>query len=152
MADLRAKVVGCARRKHCAVGVANGVSCKNGSRTPNVSMHKFSSAVSTRNQLMRFVRSFIGKARQFTLQLSQCAINSTIKWNYTIRFLQGDSDVTERLCTYQRFNVCSWRSRIKRIRRERRQTPDLDWGSQLLDCSLSSTATSPKYCFYRQLV
>ncbi|KAJ7377609.1 hypothetical protein OS493_028169 [Desmophyllum pertusum] len=61
---------------------------------------------------------FIGKARQFTLQLSQCAINSTIKWNYTIRFLQGDSDVTERFCTYQRFSVCSWRSRIKRNSQE----------------------------------
>ena len=41
--------------KYCVSGTANGVSCKNGSHTPNVSIHKFQADPVTRNAWVKFV-------------------------------------------------------------------------------------------------
>ena len=42
--------------KQCVAGTVNGVSCKNGSYTPIVSVHKFPADPATRNAWVKFVR------------------------------------------------------------------------------------------------
>ena len=42
--------------KYCVAGTVNGISCKNGSYTPNVSVHKFPADLATRNAWVKFVR------------------------------------------------------------------------------------------------
>ena len=41
--------------KYCVAGTVNGISCKNGSYTPNVSVHKFPADPATRNAWVKFV-------------------------------------------------------------------------------------------------
>ena len=44
------------RGKYCVAGTVNGISCKNGSYTPNVSAHRFPVDPATRNAWVKFVR------------------------------------------------------------------------------------------------
>ena len=108
--------------KYCVAGTVSGISCKNGSYTPNVSVHKFPADPAMRNVWVKFVRKHMphftpSGSSVFTVVF--CSLRSVLlhpnEWGCTWRFIyRGGSRIflrrgwflQETPILYQRWSEC----------------------------------------------